>query len=155
MKYFARHEAVELLLRHVQIEPLLYRHLLSFHPSSSEFPADRKLNGIDGDYNVESIKEVYRNNMTIGHDLLSYEIVDRFDKQVFFQNLEQLRLCEPEDLDDYSRAALDENKRHSFQLLGATNVAIMIVVTITIFADLKTAINALNSFFPILLCSGV
>lgn len=147
MKYFARREAVELLVRHLQIEPLLYRHLLRFHPASPAFPAGRKLNGIDGDFNVEHIKDVYWNNMTIGHDLLSYEIVDRFDKQIFLQNLEQLRGCVPEDHDSYSKAALDENKRHSWQLFGATNVAIMIVVTITIFADLKTAINALNSFF--------
>lgn len=147
MKYLARSEAVELLVRHTQIEPLLYRHLLHFHPSSPDSPADRKLNGIDGDFNVQSIKDVYWNNMTIGHDQLSYEIVDRFDKQLFLRNLEQLRACKPEDHDSYSKAALDENKRHSFQLLGATNVAILIVVTITIFADLKTAITALNSFF--------
>jgi len=147
MKYFARHDAVELLVRHVQIEPLLYRHLLRFHPSSPEFPGDCKLNGIEGDFNVDSIQEIYWNNMTIGHDQLSYEIAERFDKQVFLDNLEQLRLCRPEDHECYSKQALEENKQHSFQLLGATNVAIMIVVTITIFADLKTAVNALNSFF--------
>jgi hypothetical protein len=147
MKYFARQEAVELLVRHVQIEPLLYRHLLRFHPSNPDFPGDRKLNGIDGDFNVESIKEIYRNNMTIAHDLLSYEIADRFDKQTFLEKLDELRSCEPEDIEIYSRAALEENKKHSFQLLGATNVAIMIVFTITLFADLKTAVNALNSFF--------
>ena len=147
MKYFAKTEAVELLIRHAQIEPLLYRHLLSFHPDNEDFPADQKLNGIEGDYNVDEIKDVYWNNMTIGHDLLSYEIVDRFDKKIFLENLEKLRELTPGCHDQFSKKALDENRKHSFQWFGATNVAIMVVVMITIFADLKTVVNALNSFF--------
>ena len=146
MKYLAKTEAVELMIRHAQIEPLLYRHLLSFHPSSNEFPAT-KLNGIDGDYNVDKIRDVYWNNMTIGHDLLSYEIVDRFDKEIFLKNIDRIREMRPGDHEAFSKTALEENKRHSFQLIGATNIAIMIVVTITIFADMKTVVNALNSFF--------
>ncbi|MEO8493948.1 MAG: hypothetical protein ABI614_02685, partial [Planctomycetota bacterium] len=61
MKYLARREAVELMVRHVQIEPLLYRHLLRFHPPSPDFPPGRNLNGIDGDFNVDRIKDVYWN----------------------------------------------------------------------------------------------
>lgn len=147
MKYFAKTEAVELLIRHAQIEPLLYRYLLSFHPDNEAFPADQKLNGIEGDYNVEEIKDVYWNNMTIGHDLLSYEIVDRFDKEVFLDNLGEIRKLTPGDHDQFSKNALDENRKHSYQLIGVTNVTMMVVVVITVFADLKTVINALNSFF--------
>ena len=146
MKYLARHEAAELLIRHVQIEPLLYRHLLTCHPDHPNYEAGRRFNGIDGDFGVEKLKDVYWNNLTIGHDELSYEIVDRFDKDVFLENLENIRSCKPQDYNDFSRAALEENKRCSFQLLGATNLVLLIVFTITIFADLKTAMNALNSF---------
>ena len=46
----------------------------------------------------------------------------------------------------YSKAVLDENRKHSFQLLGATNLVLLIVTSITILGDLKTTINALNSF---------
>jgi hypothetical protein len=45
-----------------------------------------------------------------------------------------------------SKAALEENRRHSYQLLGATNIVLLIVTTITIFGDLETTMNALNSF---------
>ncbi len=146
MKYLARREAIELMIRHVQIEPLLYRHLLTRHPSHPKYTANRKFNGIAGDYGVERIKDVYWNNLTIGHDQLSYEIVDRFDKNLFLENLDYTRTCKPDDHNAFSKQALEENKRHSLQLLGATNVVLLIVVTITIFADLKTAVNALNSF---------
>lgn len=146
MKYLARHDAAELLIRHVQIEPLLYRHFLHSHPPHPDLEVNRKFNGIDGDFNVERIKDVYWNNLTIGHDQLSYEIIDRFDKQIFLDNLDNIRKCVPDDHSVFSKAALEENKKHSFQLLGATNVVLLIVVTITIFADLKTAMKALNSF---------
>lgn len=146
MKYLARQEAVELLVRHVQIEPLLYRHFLTRHQAHADFPPDKKFNGIEGDFNVDRIKEVYWNNLTIGHDLLSYEMVSRFDKNLFLENLDYVRTCKPEDHNKFSKKALEENKRHSLQLLCATNVVLLIVVTITIFADLKTAVNALNSF---------
>ena len=146
MKYLARHEAAELLIRHVQIEPLLYRHFLACHPSHSAYTPNRKFNGIEGDFGADRIKDIYWNNMTVGHDLLSYEIVDRFDKAIFLENIDYIRTLKPDDHERFSKKALEENKKHSFQLLGATNVVLLIVVTITIFADLRTAINALNSF---------
>lgn len=145
MKYLARYEAVELLVRHVQIEPLIYRHLLSFCPPSTASPP-RKFNGIDANFDIDSIKEIYRNNLTIGHDQLSYEMGERFNKSVFLANLDKIRQTVPEDHNQFSKKALEENRRHSFQLLGPTNVSIMIVFVITIFADLKTAMKALNSF---------
>ena len=145
MKYLARTEAVELLVRHVQIEPLIYRHLLSTCPSRSD-NAPTKFNGIDANYDVNSIRDVYRNNMTIGHDQLSYEFGNRFDKSCFLANLSQIREFVPEDHNQFSKKAIDENRRHSFQVLGPTNVSIMIVFVITIFADLRTAMRALNSF---------
>ncbi|HEY1122803.1 MAG TPA: hypothetical protein VGE67_14425, partial [Haloferula sp.] len=74
MKYLATVEAVEMVVRHVQIEPLLYRHLLA--EDSKVEGTRRKFNGIDGDYNVDSLREMIRNNLTIGHDELSYELVD-------------------------------------------------------------------------------
>lgn len=153
MKYLARHDAAKLMLRHVQIEPLLYRHILLNQGASSlgasrpdaDHPA-RKLNGIYGDFNVESIQTVVKNNMTVGHDLLSYELIDRFDKQVFLDNLDYIRSQVPEDHQLLSKAALQANRDHSWQILGATNIVMLIVMTITIFGDLKTTINALNSF---------
>ena len=57
MKYLARHDAAELMMRHVQIEPLLFRHVLA----SKDAPPPknvRKLNGIDGDFNVNDLKEL-------------------------------------------------------------------------------------------------
>ncbi len=145
MKYLARYEAAELMLRHVQIEPLLYRHILlrkGLNPPDSS----RKLNGIYGDFGVENLETVVRNNLTVGHDLLSYELVERFDKQNFLANLDYIRSNRPEDHTILSKAALDENRKHSWQILGATNIVLLIVTTITIFGDLKTTINALNSF---------
>jgi len=146
MKYFARREAIELVIRHSQIEPLLYRFLLTNHPVLDPSKADRKFNGIDADFSVDSIRDVYRYNMTVGHDELSYEIGDRFDKQIFLDSLDELRSKVPEDHDDYSKRALDEVEKHSWQILGPTNAVMLIVFTITLFADLRTAMKALNSF---------
>ncbi len=145
MKYLARHDAAELMLRHVQIEPLLYRHVLA--RQGGEPPKEvRKLNGIDGDYAVEDLKTAVKNNMTIGHDLLSYELVDRFDKDVFMENLDWIRNRPIEDHCKFSKKALEENKKHSFQLLGMTNIVMLIVFCITVFGDLRTTMTALNSF---------
>lgn len=142
IKYLASHDAAELLIRHVQIEPLLYRHLIA-DPAPGE---PRKLNGIDGDFNVGSLDEVVRNNMTIGHDELSYEILERFDKKAFLGRLEEIRRRRPEDHEALSKEVLEANRQHSWQLLGCTNVVILIVIIITAFGDLKTTIKALNSF---------
>lgn len=145
MKYLARTDAAELFVRHVQIEPLLYRHMLTDPASEASAPA-RKLNGIDGDFGVEDIKTVLRNNLTVGHDLLSYELVDRFEKSKFLKNLDYIRSLRPEDHNQFSKGALEENRKHSFQLLGPTNIVLLVVTVITIFGDLRTAITALNSF---------
>ncbi|MFI4848952.1 hypothetical protein [Gimesia chilikensis] len=145
IKYLARHDAAEVFMRHVQIEPLLYRHMLSRRDAVSE-DNQKKLNGIDGEFGVENTKTIVDNNLTIGHDLLSYELVDRFDKTVFLENLEYIRSIKPENHELFSKAVLEENRKHSFQLLGATNLVILIVTVITIFGDLKTTITALNSF---------
>ena len=145
MKYLARQEAAELMLRHVQIEPLIYRHILA--TENGETPKEvRKLNGIDGDFAVEDLKAVTENSMTIGHDLLSYELVDRFDKDSFLENLDWLRSRQIEDHEQYSKEALEANKKHSFQLLGVTNIVMLVVFTITVFGDLRTTMTALNSF---------
>lgn len=145
MKYLARHDAAELLLRHVQIEPLLYRHVLA-HKDADEPNKIEKLNGIDGDFGVEDLRSIYRNNLTLGHDLLSYELVDRFEKQVFMENIDWIRRRPIEDHNQFSKRALEMNKAHSFQLLGMTNIVMLIVFTITIFGDLRTSMTALNSF---------
>lgn len=145
IKYLARHDAAEVFMRHVQIEPLLYRHMLSRRDAVSE-ANQNKLNGIDGEFGVENTKTIVDNNLTIGHDLLSYELVDRFDKTIFLENLEYIRSIKPENHELFSKAVLEENRKHSFQLLGATNLVILIVTVITIFGDLKTTITALNSF---------
>lgn len=145
MKYLARYDAAELFLRHVQIEPLLYRHVLARRDAPGK-TTGTKLNGIDGEFGVEDIKTVKRNNLTIGHDLLSYELVDRFDKDVFLENLNYIRSIKPEDHEKYSKAVLEANRKHSLQLLGPTNLVMLIVTVITICGDLKTTINALNSF---------
>jgi len=145
MKYLAKTDAAEVMLRHVQIEPLLYRYLLST-PEPYTPKNLRKLNGIDGDFAVEDVKSVVRNNLTIGHDLLSYELIARFDKKRFLANLDHLRSTRPGDHEVFSKAVLDENRKHSWQILGATNIVILIVTSITLFGDLKTTINALKSF---------
>ena len=144
IKYFASRDAVELLIRHVQIEPLLYRFLLT--GQKNETTETRKLNGINGDYAVDNLKDVIRNNMTIGHDELSYELVDRFDKTVFLKNLDTIRKLKPEDHEQYSKRAIEINEKHSLQWIGCTNVVMFIVFVITIFGDLRTTIKALNSF---------
>ncbi len=149
MKYLARYEAAELMVRHVQIEPLLYRHVLlsSSNPTDkSSEQARKKLNGINGDFNVDDLQTVVDHNMTIGHDELSYELIDRFDRETFLSNLDQIRRSRPEDHEQYSKAALQENRDHSWQILGATNIVLLIVTTITMFADLKTTMKALGSF---------
>ena len=145
MKYLASRDAVELMVRHVQIEPLLYRHLLS--TGESEVPAEkRKFNGIDGDFNLESLSEMIRNNLTIGHDELSYEIIERFDRREFLDNMDVLRRRVPGDHTLFSKAAMESTRESSLQWIGCTNVVIFIVISITIFADLRTAVKALNSF---------
>jgi hypothetical protein len=142
LKYLASHDAAELLIRHVQIEPLLYRHLLG--EGQSEPP--RKLNGIGGDFNVETVGDIVANNMTIGHDELSYEIIERFDKRAFLADLEAIRQRRPADHEAFSKAVLEVNRKHSLKLLGCTNVVIFIVMAITVFGDLRTTVRALNSF---------
>ena len=144
MKYLATIEAVEMVVRHVQIEPLLYRHLLA--EDSKVEGTRRKFNGIDGDYNVDSLREMIRNNLTIGHDELSYELVDRFDKDAFLANLDRIRHRLPEDHMLFSKRARESTREHSLQLIGITNVVIMIVIVITVFGDLRTTVKALNSF---------
>ena len=94
MKYLASRDAAELLIRHVQIEPLLYRHLLQPAADVGDDEDDdetrRKLNGIDGDFNVRNLKDIVLHNMTIGHDELSYEIIDRFHKERFLAHLDTI-----------------------------------------------------------------
>ena len=145
LKYLATHDAAELLMRHVQIEPLLYRHILGPHEASSE-SASRKLNGIDGDFNIESISVVLQNRLTVGHDLLSYEVVERFDRDKFLREIDTIRASKPENHELLSKAVLEENRKYSYQLLGPTNIVLLIVTTITLFGDLRTTITALNSF---------
>ena len=153
MKYLARYDAAELMLRHVQIEPLLYRHVLMGQMFDQELAGDhqptkprRKLNGIDGDFGVDDLETVLKHNMTIGHDELSYELIDRFDRDTFLNNLSLIRASKPEAHEQFSKAALQENRNHSWQMLGATNIVLLIVIMITAFADLKTAMKALGSF---------
>lgn len=145
LKYLATADAAELMIRHVQIEPLLYRHILG-QPERSPEGAARRLNGLDGDFNVESIKIALNHQLTVGHDLLSYEVVERFDREKFLAELATIRLRRPEDHGLLSKAVLEENRKHSWQLLGPTNIVLLIVTTITLFGDLRTTINALNSF---------
>lgn len=142
LKYLASRDAAELLIRHMQIEPLLYRYLMSQTPA----PEPRKCNGIDGDFNLDSVGELMRNNVTIGHDELSYEILDCFDKERFLENLGELRRTRPEDHEALSKEILEANRKASLKVLGCTNVVIFIVMMITLFADLRTSMRALNSF---------
>ena len=163
LKYLASHEAAELLIRHIQIEPLIYRFLLKNFKNNNESPGadvgnemdnpdyqeatnNQKLNGIEGDFSVLSFKEMIANSMTIGHDELSYEVADRFDRDVFLKNLSQLRKEKPEDHNKYSKKILEFNKKSSIQILGCTNVVMLIVIIISILGDLKTTVKALNSF---------
>jgi uncharacterized protein DUF6999 len=145
IKYFATYEALELLMRHVQIEPMLYRYLLSGTPERREHTGV-PLKGIDGDFNVNSIEDIIRHGLTICHDDLSYEVFERFDKRAFLENLDFYRNSCPEDIAQFGREVLALNRKHSWQIFGATNVVIIVVFTITIFADFHTSIRALNSF---------
>lgn len=104
------------------------------------------MNGIDGDFNVDSLATMIRHNLTVGHDLLSYEIVERFDKASFLKNLDYIRTVKPEDHEELSKDILEENRQHSFQLLGPTSLVMLIVMGITLVGDLKTSVTALNSF---------
>jgi hypothetical protein len=145
MKYLAKTDAAELMLRHVQIEPLLYRYILGIR--DDQLPPDRrKLNGIEGEFGVEDIDTWVRNNLTIGHDLLSYELIDRFDREDFLRRIPELRQTCPSDHVVFSKEVLEANRKHSWQILGATNIVILIVTTITLFGDLRTTIRALKSF---------
>ena len=146
IKYLASYEALELLIRHVQIEPLLYRYLLSGTPERKSEINGERLKGIDGDFSVNSIQDVVAHGLTIGHDDLSYEIFERFDKAAFLDNLDFYRKSMPEDIAQFGNKVLEQNRAHSWQILGATNIVIIIVITITIFADFHTSIRALNSF---------
>ena len=145
IKYFASHEALQLLIRHVQIEPLLYRYLLSGTPARRENSGE-KLKGIDGDFSVNSIQDVVAHGLTICHDDLSYEIFERFDKHAFLDNLGFYRNSRPENIEQFGNKVLELNRKHSWQIFGATNIVVIIVITITIFADFHTSIRALNSF---------
>jgi len=144
IKYLASKEAVELLMRHVQIEPMLYRHILQ--GQLPEETIQRELQGINGVFNIDSLKQIIHNNMTIGHDELSYELVGTFDKDKFLTELDNIRKSEPYDISNFTMKALEVNQKHSLGIIGATNVVMTIVFTITIFADLRTTMQALNSF---------
>jgi hypothetical protein len=145
IKYFASREALELLIRHVQIEPLLYRYLLSGTPERRDGTGE-KLKGIDGDFSVNSVQDIVAHGLTICHDDLSYEIFKRFDKRAFLDHLDFYRNSRPEDIAQFGNKVLEENRKHSWQIFGATNVVVIVVITITIFADFHTSIRALNSF---------
>jgi len=145
IKYFASYDALKLLIRHVQIEPLLYRYLLSGTPERRDRTAEM-LKGIDGNFTVNSIEDILKHGLTICHDDLSYEIFERFDKGAFLDNIDFYRNSRPEDIAQFGDRILEQNRRHSWQIFGATNVVVIVVITITIFADFKTAIRALNSF---------
>lgn len=145
IKYLASHDALKLLIRHVQIEPVLYRYLLSGTPERKDGTGE-KLKGIDGDFTVNSIEDIIAHGLTICHDNLSYEIFERFDKHAFLNNLGFYRSSRPEDIAQFGSRILEENRKHSLQIFGASNVVIVVVFTITLFADFHTAIRALNSF---------
>jgi len=146
IKYFASCEALELLIRHVQIEPLLYRYLLSGTPARMTGKYGEKLKGIDGDFTVNSIQDILDHGLTICHDDLSYEVFQRFDKHAFLDNLGFYRHSRPEDIAQFGNKVLEQNRKHSWQFFGATNVVVIVVLTITLFADFHTSIRALNSF---------
>jgi len=145
IKYLASRDALELLIRHVQIEPLLYRYLLSGTPERRDGTGE-KLKGIDGDFSVNSIQDILDHGLTICHDDLSYEVFDRFDKDAFLKNIFFYKNSKPEDIAQFGNKVLEQNRKHSWKAFGATNVVIIVVITITIFADFNTAIRALNSF---------
>ena len=145
IKYLASREALQLLIRHVQIEPLLYRYLLSGTPERQDRTAEI-LKGIDGDFTINSIQDVLDHGLTICHDDLSYEIFERFDKKAFLENIDFYRNSQPEDIEQFGKKILEENDKYSLQIFGASNTVIIVVYVITIFADFHTSIRALNSF---------
>jgi hypothetical protein len=145
IKHLAAYDALNLLIRHVQIEPLLYRYVLSGTPERRNGSGE-KLKGIDGDFSIFSVHDVVAHGLTICHDDLSYEVMGRFDKNSFLNNLEFYRNSRPEDIAQFSSQVLEQNRKHSLQLFGSTNVVIFIVITITLFGDLHTLVRALNSF---------
>lgn len=145
IKRLAAHDALELLIRHVQIEPLLYRYVLSGTPERLGGGGGR-LKGIDGDFSVDCVEDVVAHGLTICHDDLSYEVMERFDRASFLDNLEFYRNSGPETIEQFGNTVLEQNRKHSLQLFGCTSVVIFIVITITIFGDLRTIIRALNSF---------
>ncbi|MEZ4631381.1 MAG: hypothetical protein R2880_11850 [Deinococcales bacterium] len=145
IKYLAAYDALLLLIRHVQIEPLLYRYILSGTPERRE-GTGKRLKGIDGDFSIHSIQDVVAHGLTICHDDLSYEVMQRFDKDAFLANLEFYRNSQPEDIAQFSQSVLEQNRQHSLQLFGPSNVVIFIVLIITLFGDLNTVVRALNSF---------
>jgi len=146
IKYLAAREALELLIRHVQIEPMLYRYLLSGTPQRMAGGSGQMLKGIDGDFSVNSTRDIVAHGLTICHDDLSYEIFDRFDKQAFLDNIDFYKNSSPEDIAQFGTGVFEENRKHSWQIFGATNVVVVVVFTITLFADFHTSIRALNSF---------
>ncbi|GAB5519436.1 MAG: hypothetical protein RhofKO_16870 [Rhodothermales bacterium] len=146
IKYFASHDAITLLVRHVQIEPVVYRYLLSGTPAYVAEGTGERLKGIDGDFGVDSIRDVVAHGLTLCHDDLAYEVFERFDKDAFLADLNDYRHRRPDDIAQFSNRVLDQNRAHSWQLFGATNVIIFIVVTITLFGDYRSITRALNSF---------
>lgn len=104
------------------------------------------LKGIDGDFTVDSIQDILNHGLTICHDNLSYEVFDRFDKKAFLENIDFYRNSKPEDIEQFGKKVLEENSKYSRQILGASNLVIIVVFTITLFADFHTSIRALNSF---------
>lgn len=145
IKRLASTEALELLIRHVQIEPLLYRYVLSGTPERLAGQGAR-LKGIDGDFSVDSVEDVVAHGLTICHDDLSYELMERFDRSAFLDNIAFYRNSRPESIEQFGNKVLEQNRKSSLQLFGATNVVIFIVITITLVGDLKTIVRALNSF---------
>ena len=145
IKYLASYDALKLLIRHVQIEPLLYRYILSGTPERRA-GTGVLLKGIDGEFSVNSIQDIVKHGLTICHDDLSYEIFERFDKHAFLENLDFYRNSRPQDIAQFGTRVLEENRKYSLQIFGATNVVVVVVFTITLFADFHTAIRALNSF---------
>ncbi len=146
IKYLASQEALELLIRHVQIEPMLYRYLLSGTPERNDGSTREMLKGIDGDFSVNSTEDIIVHGLTIPHDDLSYEVFERFDKHAFLDNLSFYRNSRPEDIAQFGTGVLEQNRKHSWQILGASNIVIIVVLTITMFADFHTSMRALNSF---------
>jgi hypothetical protein len=151
IKYFASYDAIELMIRHVQIEPLLYRFILTplIAPRGNLEISEKDylpLKGIFGDFSVNSISDVIKGGLTIAHDDLSYDVVEKFSKNDFIKHIDEYRSLSPENHEIFGKAVLEENKRYSMQWFGATNVVIFVCIVITVFGDLKSVVRALNSF---------